>query len=71
MEISQLTITWRVKKLGFTLKNLTIIPEGRNANTTLEKRREYIQKIQDKNINIFNDIMYIDEWESNLHITCS
>jgi transposase len=37
----------------------------------LDKRKEYIQKIQDENINIFSNIIYIDECGFNLHITRS
>ncbi|CAG8644429.1 12916_t:CDS:2, partial [Racocetra fulgida] len=62
------TVARYVTNLGFTLKRLTVIPEGHNTPETIQKRKDYIQKIYNENINIYSNIVYIDETGFNLHL---
>ncbi|CAG8719094.1 12064_t:CDS:2, partial [Racocetra fulgida] len=65
------TVSRYVKEIGFTLKRLTVIPEGRNTDKTIHERKQYVKKIYDENINIYKDIVYIDETGFNLHLSAT
>ncbi|CAG8702315.1 4957_t:CDS:1 [Cetraspora pellucida] len=55
--------------MGFTLKQLTVVPDSHNTPKTIHKRKEYVQKIYNKNINIYRNMVYIDETGFNLHLS--
>ncbi|CAG8837315.1 21791_t:CDS:2, partial [Racocetra persica] len=71
IQICERTVARYVTNLGFTLKRLTVVPEGRNTPETIQKRKDYVQKIYNENINIYSDIVYIDETGFNLHLSKS
>ncbi|CAG8804115.1 27556_t:CDS:2, partial [Dentiscutata erythropus] len=39
-----------------------------NQDTTIVQWKEYVERISRENINMFNDVIYIDESDFNLHL---
>ncbi|CAG8457295.1 12238_t:CDS:2, partial [Cetraspora pellucida] len=48
-----------------------IVPDSHNTLKTIQQRKEYIQKIYNENINIYRDMVNIDETGFNLHFSKS
>ncbi|CAG8678754.1 32975_t:CDS:2, partial [Racocetra persica] len=71
VKLSDRTVFRYVKDLGFTLKRLTVVPEGHNTDKTIYERKQYVKKIYDENINIYKDMIYMDETGFNLHLSAS
>ncbi|CAG8809192.1 12220_t:CDS:1, partial [Cetraspora pellucida] len=57
--------------MGFTLKRLTVVPDSHNTPETIQQKKEYVQKIYNENINIYRNMVYIDETGFNLHLSKS
>ncbi|CAG8803766.1 12475_t:CDS:2, partial [Cetraspora pellucida] len=71
LQLSDRTVARYIRNMGFTLKRLTVVPEGRNSDDTIQKRKQYVERIYNENINIYSDMVYIDETDFNLHLSTS
>ncbi|CAG8796814.1 7312_t:CDS:2, partial [Cetraspora pellucida] len=69
LQLSDRTVARYIRNMGFTLKRLTVVPEGRNSDDTIQKRKQYVERIYNENINIYSDMVYIDETGFNLHLS--
>ncbi|CAG8454283.1 11651_t:CDS:2, partial [Scutellospora calospora] len=71
LQVIRSTVGQNIKKLGFTLKRLVPINESQNIDTTIVQRKEYVDNIFQENIDMYNDVIYINECGFNLHLTHS
>ncbi|CAG8807786.1 7186_t:CDS:1, partial [Dentiscutata erythropus] len=46
-----------------------LVNEKRNVLNTIVKRKEYVQNIFQQRINLYHDVIYIDESGFNLHLS--
>ncbi|CAG8790412.1 6978_t:CDS:2, partial [Dentiscutata erythropus] len=72
LQVSRSTVGRNIKnKVGFTLKKLVLVNKRQNISNTIVKRKEYVQNISQQRINLYHDVIYIDESGFNFHLSYS